>query len=263
MPGLRWREADRSAFSWCGRLAANRLNRGSQNLAARNAEINMVNRTNLPKLHMVVIFRLTVAIFFLLSVTAESPHWLMRPRCAWQQWAINARSSVALWVLPAVAARCRLPVSRPIHASSPASQNAPPLPYRPLRPTRLHILVWRWRYRRLSPRTERAGERVHGGRLIKNQQFRVMNQRTAQPQLLFHPTGQLPGRTVTKRRCAGAVQQLGKIRASRSALPRPKRRAKNRRLINRYRDKGFQPLRHPACGQTSRRCSHRASPPVS
>ncbi|CNT82465.1 Uncharacterised protein [Salmonella enterica subsp. enterica serovar Bovismorbificans] len=60
-----------------------------------------------------------------------------------------------------------------------------------------------------------------------------MNQRTAQPQLLFHPTGQLPGRTVTKRRQAGAVQQLGNTRFAFSFVMTKETSEKIDVLINR------------------------------
>ena len=47
-----------------------------------------------------------------------------------------------------------------------------------------------------------------GGGLIQNQQIRVVNQRTAQPQLLFHAAGQFANRTRQKRRQARAAAQL-------------------------------------------------------
>ena len=54
-----------------------------------------------------------------------------------------------------------------------------------------------------------ARQRVNsGGWLIEDQQIRVVNQRTAQPELLLHPAGQLSRRAIAKRRQVGAGEQL-------------------------------------------------------
>ena len=48
-----------------------------------------------------------------------------------------------------------------------------------------------------------------GGRLVQNQQIRIMNQRAAQAEFLPHAARQLLGRPIFKRRQARAVQQFG------------------------------------------------------
>jgi hypothetical protein len=54
-----------------------------------------------------------------------------------------------------------------------------------------------------------ARERVDaGGRFIKDQQLRVVDQRAAQAELLLHPTGEFTGGAIAKRRQPGALQQL-------------------------------------------------------
>ena len=53
------------------------------------------------------------------------------------------------------------------------------------------------------------GQRVHaGGGFVENQQIGIVDQRTAQPQLLFHAAGQLARRPVGKRSQAGRVEQF-------------------------------------------------------
>ena len=54
-----------------------------------------------------------------------------------------------------------------------------------------------------------ARKRINaGGGLIKDQQLRIVDQGAAQAELLLHPAGQLPGRTVAERGQPGAVQEL-------------------------------------------------------
>ncbi len=90
-----------------------------------------------------------------------------------------------------------------------------------------------------------------------------MNQRTAQPQLLFHPTGQLPG-DGHERAKVGAVQQLGNTRFAFSFCHTKETSEKKIDvLINRYVIKVFLP-----CGgiraMRDRRAmpASRISPPV-
>jgi hypothetical protein len=47
-----------------------------------------------------------------------------------------------------------------------------------------------------------------GGRFVQNEQFRVVNQRAAQPQLLLHAAGELAGRALGKGRQTSAGEQL-------------------------------------------------------
>ncbi len=47
-----------------------------------------------------------------------------------------------------------------------------------------------------------------GGGLVKNQQLRIVDQRTAQTQFLFHAAGEFSSRTVCKGSQAGAIEQL-------------------------------------------------------
>jgi len=47
-----------------------------------------------------------------------------------------------------------------------------------------------------------------GGRFIEDQQLRVVNKRAAQAELLLHPPGEFPRRTVAKRRQAGTLEQF-------------------------------------------------------
>ena len=55
-----------------------------------------------------------------------------------------------------------------------------------------------------------AQQRVHaGGRLVEDQQVRVVDQRAAQAEFLPHPAGQLPGRPVGERREVGGGEQIG------------------------------------------------------
>ncbi len=59
-----------------------------------------------------------------------------------------------------------------------------------------------------------ARQRVDaGGRLVEDQEIRVMDQRTAKPELLPHATRQLLRRAAGERREAGAVEQLGDARS--------------------------------------------------
>ena len=48
-----------------------------------------------------------------------------------------------------------------------------------------------------------------GGRLVEDQQVRVVDQRAAQAELLLHAAGELAGRAVGEGRQAGGLQQLG------------------------------------------------------
>ena len=48
-----------------------------------------------------------------------------------------------------------------------------------------------------------------GGRLVEDQQIRIVDQRAAQPELLPHAAGELPCRPIGERRQASAVEQLG------------------------------------------------------
>lgn len=47
-----------------------------------------------------------------------------------------------------------------------------------------------------------------GGRFVKDQQIRVMNQRTAQAQFLFHAAGEFPRRPIQKRMKASRFRQF-------------------------------------------------------
>ena len=55
----------------------------------------------------------------------------------------------------------------------------------------------------------RPGEGIDaGGRFIKDQQLRIVDQRAAQAELLLHPTGEFSGGAIAKRRQPGTLQQL-------------------------------------------------------
>ncbi|CAO3437987.1 hypothetical protein [Azospirillum argentinense] len=55
-----------------------------------------------------------------------------------------------------------------------------------------------------------AGERVHArGRLVEDQQVRIVDERAAQAELLLHAAGQLAGGPVEERRQTGALRQVG------------------------------------------------------
>ncbi len=59
-----------------------------------------------------------------------------------------------------------------------------------------------------------ARERIHaGGRLVEDQQIRVVDQRAAEAQLLLHAAGQLAGRTIDERGEAGAPGEIARCDA--------------------------------------------------
>ena len=54
-----------------------------------------------------------------------------------------------------------------------------------------------------------AGEGINpGGRFVEDQQFRIVDQCAAQPELLFHPAGKFPRRAVTERSKPGTGKEI-------------------------------------------------------
>ena len=72
-----------------------------------------------------------------------------------------------------------------------------------------------------------ARQRIDAGRrLVEDQQVGIVDQRAAQAELLPHAAGQLLRRPVGERREAGAVEQVARSAARRSAAAWPNRRPK-------------------------------------
>ena len=73
-----------------------------------------------------------------------------------------------------------------------------------------------------------ARQRIDAGRrLVEDQQIGIVNQRAAQPELLAHAAGELPGRPVRERREPSALKQLGDAPVALVARSWPNRRPKN------------------------------------